>query len=53
MAASTLLLPFQPFMVSAVHTGMMEASNPNNQIVLSRTKHSNDQLTSLSDKLFF
>uniref|UniRef100_M8BDV9 Uncharacterized protein n=1 Tax=Aegilops tauschii TaxID=37682 RepID=M8BDV9_AEGTA len=29
MAASTLLLPFQPFMVSAVHTGMMEASNPN------------------------
>jgi hypothetical protein len=29
MAASTLLLPFQPFMVSAVHTGMMEASHPN------------------------
>lgn len=26
MAASTLLLPFQPFMVSAVHTGMMEVS---------------------------
>jgi hypothetical protein len=30
MAASTLLLPFQPFVVSAVHTGMMEASHPNN-----------------------
>jgi hypothetical protein len=29
MAASTLLLPFQPFVVSAVHTGMMEASNLN------------------------
>ncbi|TVU09512.1 hypothetical protein EJB05_42989, partial [Eragrostis curvula] len=29
MAASTLLLPFQPLMVSAVHTGMMEASNIN------------------------
>lgn len=26
MAASTLLLPFQPFMVSAVHTGMMEVA---------------------------
>jgi hypothetical protein len=26
MAALTLLLPFQPLMVSAVHTGMMEAS---------------------------
>jgi hypothetical protein len=26
MAASTLLLPFQPLMVSAVHTGMMEVS---------------------------
>jgi hypothetical protein len=26
MAASTLLLPFQPLMVSAVHTGIMEAS---------------------------
>lgn len=26
MAASTLLLPFQPLMVTAVHTGMMEAS---------------------------
>jgi hypothetical protein len=27
MAASTLLLPFQPLMVSAVHTGIMEASS--------------------------
>ncbi|CAD6245132.1 unnamed protein product [Miscanthus lutarioriparius] len=26
MAASTLLLPFQPLMVSAVHTGIMEVS---------------------------
>lgn len=26
MAASTLLLPFQPLMVSALHTGMMEVS---------------------------
>ncbi|XBH74166.1 hypothetical protein VPH35_101170 [Triticum aestivum] len=26
MAASTLLLPFQPLMVTALHTGMMEAS---------------------------
>ncbi|XP_020083589.1 uncharacterized protein LOC109706963 [Ananas comosus] len=26
MAASTLLLPFQPLMVSAVHTGMMEVA---------------------------
>ncbi|KAJ3677396.1 hypothetical protein LUZ60_003120 [Juncus effusus] len=26
MAASTLLLPFQPIMVSAIHTGMMEVS---------------------------
>lgn len=26
MAASVLLLPFQPFMVSAVHTGMMEVN---------------------------
>jgi hypothetical protein len=26
MAASTLLLPFQPLMVTAIHTGMMEAS---------------------------
>ncbi|CAM0912281.1 unnamed protein product [Alopecurus aequalis] len=26
MAASTLLLPFQPLMVTAVHTGMMEVS---------------------------
>ncbi|KAM0952693.1 hypothetical protein DsansV1_C02g0015841 [Dioscorea sansibarensis] len=26
MAASALLLPFQPFMVSAVHTGMMEVA---------------------------
>ncbi|XP_072953040.1 uncharacterized protein [Typha angustifolia] len=26
MVASTLLLPFQPLMVSAVHTGMMEAT---------------------------
>uniref|UniRef100_A0A0D9X856 Uncharacterized protein n=1 Tax=Leersia perrieri TaxID=77586 RepID=A0A0D9X856_9ORYZ len=26
MAASTLLLPFQPLVVSAVHTGIMEAS---------------------------
>jgi hypothetical protein len=29
MAASALLLPFKPLMVSAVHTGLMEASNPN------------------------
>eukprot|EP00267_Zea_mays_P057198 XP_023157234.1 uncharacterized protein LOC100272638 isoform X4 [Zea mays] len=27
MAASALLLPFQPLVVSAVHTGLMEASN--------------------------
>lgn len=26
MAASALFLPFQPLMVSAVHTGMMEVS---------------------------
>ncbi|WOL20066.1 hypothetical protein Cni_G28868 [Canna indica] len=26
MAASTLILPFQPFMVSAVHTGLMEVA---------------------------
>ncbi|XP_014756438.1 uncharacterized protein LOC100828613 isoform X2 [Brachypodium distachyon] len=26
MAASTLLLPFQPLMVTALHTGMMEVS---------------------------
>lgn len=32
MAASALLLPFQPLMVSAVHTGLMEASNSNNPV---------------------
>ncbi|RCV11633.1 hypothetical protein SETIT_2G202300v2 [Setaria italica] len=34
MAASALLLPFQPLLVSAVHTGLMEASNSNNPVYL-------------------
>jgi hypothetical protein len=34
MTASALLLPFQPLMVSAVHTGLMEASNPNDPMYL-------------------
>ncbi|WVZ64928.1 hypothetical protein U9M48_014371 [Paspalum notatum var. saurae] len=33
-AASALLLPFQPLMVSAVHTGLMEASNANDPACL-------------------
>jgi hypothetical protein len=40
MAASALLLPFQPLMVSVVHTGMMEASNINGMAYwLNKTNH--------------
>lgn len=54
MAASTLLLPFQPLMVSALHTGMMEASIERTwQIVLSKTNHFNNQNTGLLDKSLF
>ena len=37
MAASTLILPFQPLMVSAIHTGIMEASS--SKLMASYSKH--------------
>lgn len=55
MAASVLLLPFQPFMVSAVHTGMMEvafvkraSTNPG-----LRTAHSMHTMSSILGGLLF
>ena len=41
MAASTLLLPFQPLMVSAVHTGIMEASS--SKLMASYSEHNKRQ----------